>query len=71
MAAGTAGLGLGGYKRTVEKQTNYNNQQIQSAFQDLESLKERGRGMVQVAEQIKSKLARKELDGNTDEMREI
>jgi hypothetical protein len=52
-------------------QTNYNKQQIDSAFKDLDSLKERSRNMVAIAEQIKSKLARKELNVESDEIKEI
>lgn len=37
----------------------------------MESLKERSRAMVQIAETIKTKLARKELDSESEEMKEI
>jgi di/tripeptidase len=52
-------------------QTNFNKEQIDSAFKDLDSLKERSRNMVAIAEQIKSKLARKELNVESDEIKEI
>lgn len=52
-------------------QSSYNQEQITNAFQDLESLKERSRNMVAIAEQIKSKLARKELNVESDEIKEI
>lgn len=38
---------------------------------DFESLKERSKKLVAVAEQIKTKLARKELDADSEEMKEI
>jgi N-acetylmuramic acid 6-phosphate (MurNAc-6-P) etherase len=38
---------------------------------DLESLKERSKNMVVIAEQIKTKLARKELNVESDEIKEI
>ena len=68
---GAAGAGFAGYKKNVEQQSNYNQAQITNAFQDLDSLKERSKGMVTIAEQIKAKLARKELDAESDEVKEI
>ena len=49
----------------------YTQNQITNAFQDLDALKEKSRHMVAIAESIKSKLARKELDSETEEMKEI
>ncbi len=43
--------------------------EIQNAFSDLESLKEKSKGMVKIAESIKNKIQKKEL--STDEMDEI
>ena len=37
----------------------------------MDALKEKSRSMVVIAERIKSKLARKELDSETEEMKEI
>ena len=38
---------------------------------DLDSLQEKSREMVAIAEKIKGALARKELDADSEEMREI
>ena len=63
--------GLAAVQRRKEQQTSYTQGQITDAFGDLESLKEKSRVMVTIAEQIKAKLARNELDGTTEEMKEI
>ena len=63
--------GIGAVKARKENQTAYTQAQITDAFSDLESLKEKSRHMVTIAETIKGKLARNELDGTTDEMKEI
>ena len=63
--------GIGAVKAKKEKQTAYTQAQITDAFSDLESLKEKSRHMVTIAEAIKGKLARNELDGTSDEMKEI
>ena len=63
--------GLASIQRRKEEQTAYTGAQINDAFQDLEPLKEKSRHMVQIAEQIKAKLARNELDGTSEEMQEI
>lgn len=63
--------GLAAIQRRKEEQTAYTGAQISDAFSDLESLKEKSRHMVTIAEQIKGKLARNELDGTTEEMKEI
>ena len=44
---------------------------ISDGFQDFDALKEQSKKLVAVAEQIKAKLARKEMDADSEEMREI
>lgn len=44
---------------------------MSGGFEDFESLKKRAEPLIQVAETIKAKLARKELDADSAEMREI
>lgn len=63
--------GIGSVKKNVEVQSDFNKKQIDSAFKDIDSLKEKSRNMVAIAEQIKSKLARKELNVESDEMKAI
>ena len=63
--------GLNAIRQRKEEQSAYTSDQITNAFQDLESLKEKSRSMVQIAETIKSKLANNELDAQSDEMKEI
>ena len=64
-------FGLGAIVKKKEQETAYTQDQITNAFQDLDALKEKSRTMVKIAESIKAKLARKELDGETEEMKEI
>jgi len=63
--------GMMGFMKAKEDTTNYNQKQISGAFTDLDSLQEKSREMVAIAEKIKAQLAKKELDADTDEMREI
>lgn len=65
------GGGISGIKRQIEHQTIHNQAQITNAFSDLESLKDKARGLVGLANQIKTKIQKKELNTDTDEMKEI
>lgn len=63
--------GIMGYMQAKEDSTKFNQETITGAFVDLDSLQEKSRQMVVIAEKIKGALARKELDGDSEEMREI
>ena len=43
------GIGLGGIKRNMEMRQQKDQQEISSAFSDLQSLKVRAQGMVEIA----------------------
>lgn len=54
--------GISGIKRQIEQKAEQSHKQITTAFQDLDSLKEKARGMVQIANQIKTKIQKKEVN---------
>ena len=63
--------GMMGFMKAKEDVTKFNQEQISGAFQDLDSLQEKSRQMVAIAEKIKSALAKHELDEDSEEMKEI
>lgn len=70
----TATAALGGVadiKRQIERQTKESQDEIKSAFQDLDSLKEKARNMVAIANSIKAKIQKKEVNTESEEMKEI
>lgn len=63
--------GITGIKKQIEQKTEFSQKQITTAFQDLDSLKEKARGLVTIANQIKTKIQKKEVNVESDEMKEI
>jgi hypothetical protein len=63
--------GISAIKKNIENQTKFNQAQISTAFQDLDSLKEKARNLVGIANTIKNKIERKEMTADTEEMKEI
>lgn len=55
-SGGQTGMGIGGIKKNIELNQIRDQVEINSAFQDLRSLKERSKGMVKIAQQINSKI---------------
>ena len=66
---GQIAMGISGIKKNIERAQVKNQQEISSAFADLESLKQKSKGMVKIAETIKQRIQKKELTEN--EMQEI
>eukprot|EP00347_Sterkiella_histriomuscorum_P011328 403372873 len=67
-------IGIAGIKKNIEDKTQYNQSQISNAFQDLNSLKEKARGLVSIANGIKTKIQKKEMSSSNtseEELREI
>lgn len=71
----SAAGGLGAIIKHNENKQEQSKNMIQDAFQDLESLKERSRKMVAIAEKIKQSVAKLEAQGedqsNNDEIKQI
>jgi hypothetical protein len=65
------GAGISGIKSNIEATTRHNATQITSAFSDLDSLKEKARGMANIAASIQNKIKKKELNEDSEEMKEI
>jgi hypothetical protein len=63
--------GISAIKKNIENQTKFNQAQISTAFQDLDSLKEKARNLVGVANTIRNKIERKEMTADSEEMKEI
>lgn len=66
---GQTGMGIKGIKRNIQSNQMRNQNEISSAFNDLQSLKEKSKGMVLIAKTINQKISSKELSEN--EMSEI
>jgi hypothetical protein len=67
----TSGPGLAGIKRAMEEKTKYNQEQISTAFSDLNSLKEKARGLVGIAATIQNKIKKREVNADSQEIKEI
>ena len=65
------GVGISAIKNQVKDTTVHHQNQITNAFKDLDSLKEKARGMVTIAQTIQNKINKKELSGDSEEMKEI
>jgi len=63
--------GIAGIQKKMQVTSQQNQATISGAFQDLESLKSKAKDLVKVAETIQNKIKRKELDSNSEEMKEI
>ena len=63
--------GISAIKKTIENQTKFNQTQISSAFQDLDSLKQKARNLVGIANTIRNKIERQEMTADSEEMKEI
>ena len=69
LKGGAGGVGIKQIRQNIERQSQSNQKEIGSAFSDLKSLKEKSKGMVTIASQIKNQIKKKELTDN--EMSEI
>jgi hypothetical protein len=65
------GFGMNGIQKNMEKVVEDNRRVMSTNLNDFDSLKARADDLVEIAESIKARLEKREMDGESAEMKEI